>query len=1103
MLRRVLTRSHKEALGEAVQVEVLVPDNEEPIVFQAPNPSVDQAPIKISVDSKIAIAIHTCSSKLDKFVESLGTSMELQLDHIVVTPSEKSCIDWKEKCEGFLEKTFSKCIITVPNEIRKEMKKKFKECKKSNAFMCEHESDTHESTSYILAGEVESLQILQKYCEEIKNETKEELEVTGEQYDFLKQFNRLEEFKSKYPTVSVTLDINSRFILSLKGPQLYVKQLKQELEEITQDLKLIPITGLDTKLINHFSKPEGRKQIKEFIKLKECPMAVTFKCREHEINDKLSLLFVCESKYEQWASSIPKELVKSAKYEEIQIPDYLASKLEETKDFMTLVSKLRANHGTVVVPVDSIITVFGFSDSVATSVKELDSYFAEEVTSSTPLTFSVSSELVCRALKKRPQDLEQTLAHFSPKVSHSFSKYDETKILVTSKTSMERDWKQRCKTILTQYTSQFCEIQVSFSKDSAQEVSKYLTRIEKSSKAPFAFDMQSDVVDIAGTTIIFDFETKVGELSCSFTNISKEFQLHPPVYAYISQVKLTNMLIKHPDLSLILNGTTLTASGPRDKVIQFDEVFKQNYSTFSSVEATKDPVIAEFLSDGHGKEFLTTFVKTNKALVATFFNKNSSSQILSLCFLCDPKDDASVLKLIAALKEKVVVGTIPLPESLKKPKQPLISSFSNCYKKIENECHVICSVSTLKSEICFTGLATDIQNAIKLMNDFLANECTIVKEIELSRLEWKLIKKDKRWTQSINNQLISSVKPDKNGSQVTILLKGDELDVTMNYATLKEMKDSIKTESITVLAPGACKYFQEDTTTATTIPGVEHTYNVCIETSILENTESDASVDNIFTTTNAKEYCRAISPVFAKNNIVTFKVYIGDITDFQADVIVNAANGDLQHSGGLPKAIVNKGGQEIQNSCNQFIDARMHPLGEGDVHFSLITGKLPCKAIVHAVGPIWRENSKAHDYEKNHLALAVRNTLHKSRQYHSIAFPAISSGIYNYPIKECALVHVQAAMLFFRSEKANLQDISFVVLHQNHAMEFRNAFCQCFSGERVFDSETNTCMINLPNQLAVSCKTLSGAATTKPEVKRLPHLHHGDLFSTKVISHLN
>lgn len=143
MLKRVLARCHKEALGEAVQMEVFVPDNEEPIVSQAPSPSVDQAPIKISVDSKIAIAIHTFPTKLEHFVESLSASMELQLDHILVTPSEKSCIGWKEKCEDFLEKTFSKCTITVPNEIRKEMTEKLEECKQNHAFTYKYESDTH------------------------------------------------------------------------------------------------------------------------------------------------------------------------------------------------------------------------------------------------------------------------------------------------------------------------------------------------------------------------------------------------------------------------------------------------------------------------------------------------------------------------------------------------------------------------------------------------------------------------------------------------------------------------------------------------------------------------------------------------------------------------------------------------------------------------------------------------------------------------------------------------------------------------------------------------------------------------------------------------
>ena len=949
------------------------------------------------------------------------------------------------------------------------------------------------------------MQNLQKYNEEIKSYTEEQLDITAKQYDFIDQLNNLADLESKYPTVTIIPHIAGKnYFISLKGPQLYVQQLKQELEKIAQDLKVIPVTGLDQNFIHHFSTIDRRRQIKEFIRLKECPMAVTFHCPTHPLgaaeNDvKLSMAFVCKSVNERWASSIPKALVQHAKYEKMQVPELLTSKLDTMKDFAALVSELKT-HGSVIILDDPNITVVGFSDSVVSCVRQLESFFTEKITSSSPLTIPVT-ELVCQAIKKRPKNLEQILAECSTKLSYSFSD-DETKILIKSKTLIEGDWKLRCKTSLIHYTSQFNVIQVPISTDSAQGVSKFLTSIEKSSNSPFVFDMQVDPIEIAGIISVVneDLETKLLDLSYSLTKILVEIPLHPTVHVYISQVKLASMKSKHPELSLTLNSTSLTVSGPRDKITQFEEIFKQNYSKFESVEATTDPAIADFLSDGHGKEFLTTFVKTNKhALVAIFFS-NISPQIQSLCFLCDPKDSASTQKLIAELLKKVEVGTTPLPESLKKPKQPLKSKFIEFYKKIENDCHVICFINTLMSKISFTGLSDDVQKAIKLMNDFLAKECTVVKEIQLSSLEWKLMQKDERWTQNINKQFIFNVDRDKNGSKVTIVLKGDEYGVTMTNTALAEMKDSMKTNSITVLAPGACKFFQDETTTSTIISGLEQTYSVCIETITLENIESEVIFDDIVTTLSAREYCRASSK-FPNNNIVAFKVYIGDITDFPADVIVNAANGKLKHIGGLAAAILKKGGKEIQSDCDDYIQSRLYKLGDGDVYSSLTTGKLPCKRIVHAVGPRWNTQSTDHKYEKTRLAHAVNNTLRVSRNFRSIAFPAISSGIYDYPINECALVHIEAALYFFRSEKTNLQDVSFIVLHQAHAVAFHNAISHFFPGRvDLFDMETSS-IYALPNQPAVSSKTLPGIATqsSTPAVKRLPQLHQGDLFSTKVI----
>ena len=242
------------------------------------------------------------------------------------------------------------------------------------------------------------------------------------------------------------------------------------------------------------------------------------------------------------------------------------------------------------------------------------------------------------------------------------------------------------------------------------------------------------------------------------------------------------------------------------------------------------------------------------------------------------------------------------------------------------------------------------------------------------------------------------------------------------------MKTSIIKKFIPVRAPGACKYFQKDVTKATSLPGIETTYEVCVETVPLESDELEASADYINKAHVAKEHCRATVNLESTTGLITFRVCIGDITEFTADVIVNPANGSLRHGGGLAAKIVQKGGQEIQEDCDEYIASKLYDLNEGEVYLSLAHGHLPCKAIVHAVGPRWRKQSTIHEYEKTRLFEAIESSLTVARGYQSIAFPAVSSGIFGYPLPECALVHIEASLLFFeKCPKTRLSDVSFVM----------------------------------------------------------------------------
>ena len=125
----------------------------------------------------------------------------------------------------------------------------------------------------------------------------------------------------------------------------------------------------------------------------------------------------------------------------------------------------------------------------------------------------------------------------------------------------------------------------------------------------------------------------------------------------------------------------------------------------------------------------------------------------------------------------------------------------------------------------------------------------------------------------------------------------------------------------------------------------------------------------------------------------TLEIIKGDITDENVDAIVNAANSNLKHGGGVAGAISQKGGPIIKIESNKI---GFVPVGNVALTSA---GDLPAKYIIHAVGPRWGEGEEEVKLKNaiiNSIQLADRN------KFESISMPAISSGIFGFPKEKCA-----------------------------------------------------------------------------------------------------
>jgi putative ATPase len=131
----------------------------------------------------------------------------------------------------------------------------------------------------------------------------------------------------------------------------------------------------------------------------------------------------------------------------------------------------------------------------------------------------------------------------------------------------------------------------------------------------------------------------------------------------------------------------------------------------------------------------------------------------------------------------------------------------------------------------------------------------------------------------------------------------------------------------------------------------------------------------------------------------------GDITREQVDAIVNAANSRLLHGGGVAGAIVRRGGRSIQEES-----LRIAPVVTGSAK-ATGAGQLPCRMVIHAVGPVWGGGNAGEERLLTSAVKAALNLAHEGRLA-TISFPAISAGIFGYPAAAATAVIVTAARRF-------------------------------------------------------------------------------------------
>jgi O-acetyl-ADP-ribose deacetylase (regulator of RNase III) len=166
----------------------------------------------------------------------------------------------------------------------------------------------------------------------------------------------------------------------------------------------------------------------------------------------------------------------------------------------------------------------------------------------------------------------------------------------------------------------------------------------------------------------------------------------------------------------------------------------------------------------------------------------------------------------------------------------------------------------------------------------------------------------------------------------------------------------------------------------------------------------------------------------------------GDITREKTDAIVNAANSYLRHGGGVAGAIVRRGGRIIQKESDRI---GYLPVGEAA---TTVSGRLPCRKIIHTVGPRWGEGEEAVK-----LRRAVKSSLRLAHDlnFESLSMPAISSGIFGFPKDKCAEILFSTVLEFFKEHpESSIKKVRFCNIDRDTCSYFATEFRRRFKEEK-------------------------------------------------------
>ena len=629
------------------------------------------------------------------------------------------------------------------------------------------------------------------------------------------------------------------------------------------------------------------------------------------------------------------------------------------------------------------------------------------------------------------------ISHFSHRLKDSCASatLDEGKccIVVTplNGSQYHPEWNKSCRAKVKEFQESFEEETIKVPPGVADKVYPVIIANTNNPEVNISISHSGDVVLVGKRVEVENLKTTVHGIVYQNLDTVVNEALPPPVLVYIKKCSVQKLENSHRVLlKLDIQNESLQISGTSASC---DSALKEIRSlTPAVIDVRLGEEGVALLATPTGRSLL--YSKIGQHPVGHYFTgpdgsvvQGEMAKVSKLHLVAEKHRDA--IGVAQQLQDTIAVDAHPVPKEffsqLQSPnwdttRRPLETNFvAHLIPKKDQKCIVI---------------ACDRQhmNSIKeRLQAFCNKECYRQDVITLERGEWEYLEKySKDWTRLAFDMEKNDVKigiPSSEDKTPSITLNGEATPVRVFSDKIRGILGTIAKEKKEISRPGIAKHFLS-ASGKHQLKGIGSDHNAVVHLTTLDEQNREEHI--IRSSSSHRKLCTGTTG----RGVV--KIMFGDLTEFHVDVIVNAANEHLNHSGGIAGVISRKGGPDIQADSHRYT-SQHGPLNVGEVVLLKSVGSLPCKAIVHAVGPRWRGGRSD---EEALLVKAVRESLKAAKEYRSIGFPAISSGIFGMPVDVCARAMMKGAVEFFKDiPYSNLSEVTIMLFEDKSVQSFLTA----------------------------------------------------------------